>query len=56
MALQGAWHGRRADMDQSLFVNASYAVSGFVIGLLAFRIFMSARSAKAKVEQLEELK
>ena len=41
-------------MDQTFFVSASYAVSGFVIGLLAVRIFFSARSAKAKVDQLEK--
>ena len=43
-------------MDQTFFVTASYAVSGLVIGALALWVILSARSAKAKVEQLEKQK
>jgi Heme exporter protein D (CcmD) len=43
-------------MDQAYFVTASYAVSGFVICGLALWIFMSEKSARAKVEHLEKLK
>jgi heme exporter protein CcmD len=43
-------------MDQTYFVTASYAVSGLVIGALALWIFISARNAKAKVDQLEKQK
>jgi heme exporter protein CcmD len=56
MALFAVWHDRQADMNQAYFVTASYAASGLVIGALALWIIISARSAKAKVEQLEKQK
>ena len=43
-------------MDQAYFVTVSYAVSALVIGMLALWIILSARSAKAKVDQLEKQK
>jgi heme exporter protein CcmD len=43
-------------MDQTFFVTASYVVSGLVIGGLAAWIIVSARSAKAKVDALEQQK
>lgn len=43
-------------MDQAYFVTASYMLSGLVIAALALWIFISARSARLKVERLEHLK
>ncbi len=41
-------------MDQATFVTLSYAISSLVISGLALWIFLSARNAKAKVDQLEK--
>jgi heme exporter protein CcmD len=43
-------------MDQATFVTASYALSGVVITALAVWIYISARNARLKVEQLEKTK
>lgn len=43
-------------MDQAYFVTASETPSGLVIAALALWIFISARSARLKVERLEHLK